>query len=224
MKTIIGLGTALTLAFAPMAVDAKPKFKVRGNAAVAQLLNGAVAVNAKEVRKIEKKLRKAAKKAGVPVALGTVAVAASGGAASAVAAQPAPRFAPQQVTMRPRLRPEAIGYAGLTDDAVTPPVTTVQNGARIETSTLVAEPDVTPVARRVTSTAPTEVADTSVTTTGPKMIRIEGDQVSTETTFDDDQPVLAEAERLETTSEPQPVLLEANAGDDATIFGGPTGY
>ena len=219
MTTILGLGTALTLAFAPMAVEAKPKFKVRGNAAVAQLLNGAVAANAKQVRKVEKELRKAARKAGVPLGVATtVAVAAGGGAAAAQAARPAPvRFAPEQVNLRPRLRPENIGYASLDEAPATPPVTTIQDGARVVTSSLAAEAATALASRRVTSTNSVEIADTTVTTTGPKTVQVETDRVSTD-------PVLAEADRIETSSEVQPVSLEADASNGSTLFGGPTGY
>lgn len=216
MKTLIGLGTALTIATAPMALNAEPKLKINGGGAVMQMLNAVVSGNTKQAIKAEKKLRKVARKAGVPVAVGTVA-AASGGAAMAQAATapaPAPRFAPESVGQRPRLRPEAASFAAIDTPAEAPPVTTLQNGRRIETSTLGTSS--TPGDTRVTSTM-TAVA-------GPTVINIEGDRVSTsggaysEATSAPTLTAAAETATVEPAA--QTVSLET----DSSIFGGPTGY
>lgn len=214
MKTLIGLGTALTIATAPMALNAEPKLKINGGGAVMQMLNAVVSGNTKQAIKAEKKLRKAARKAGVPVAVGTVA-AASGGAAMAQAAPaPAPRFAPESVGQRPRLRPEAASFAAMDTPAEAPPVTTLQNGRRIETSAL------------GTSSTPGDTRVTSTTTAaaGPTVINIEGDRVSTsggaysEATSAPTLTAAAETATVEPAA--QTVSLET----DSSIFGGPTGY
>ncbi|EYD72417.1 hypothetical protein [Limimaricola hongkongensis] len=89
MKTIIGLGTALTIATAPFALQAEPRLGGQGGA-VMQMLGAAISGDAKEVHKAERKLRKAARRAGVPVSLSTVAAAATGGAAARPTAQATP--------------------------------------------------------------------------------------------------------------------------------------
>ncbi|MCZ4259857.1 hypothetical protein O4G76_03240 [Limimaricola sp. G21655-S1] len=214
MKTLIGLGTALTIATAPMALNAEPKLKINGGGAVMQMLNAVVAGNTKQAIKAEKKLRKAARKAGVPVAAGTVAAASGGAAMAQAASAPAPRFAPESVGQRPRLRPEAASFAAMDTPAEAPPVTTLQNGRRIETSAL------------GTSSTPGDTRVTSTTTAGagPTVINIEGDRVSTsggaysEATSAPTLTAAAETATVEPAA--QTVSLET----DSSIFGGPTGY
>lgn len=214
MKTLIGLGTALTIATAPMALNAEPKLKINGGGAVMQMLNAVVSGNTKQAIKAEKKLRKAARKAGVPVAVGTVA-AASGGAAMAQAAPaPAPRFAPESVSQRPRLRPEAASFAAMDTPAEAPPVTTLQNGRRIETSAL------------GTSSTPGDTRVTSTTTAaaGPTVINIEGDRVSTSGgaySGATSAPTLTAAAETATV---EPAAQTVSLETDSSIFGGPTGY
>lgn len=214
MKTLIGLGTALTIATAPMALNAEPKLRINGGGAVMQMLNAVVSGNTKQAIKAEKKLRKAARKAGVPVAVGTVA-AASGGAAMAEAAPaPAPRFAPESVGQRPRLRPETASFAAVDTSAEAPPVTTLQNGRRVETSAL------------GTSSTPSDTRVTSTTTAaaGPTVINIEGDRVSTSGgAFSEatSAPTLAAAAETATV---EPAAQTVSLETDNSIFGGPTGY
>ncbi|MGR3498321.1 MAG: hypothetical protein ACU0E9_05420 [Limimaricola soesokkakensis] len=214
MKTLIGLGTALTIATAPMALNAEPKFRINGGGAVVQMLNAVVSGNTKQAIKAEKKLRKAARKVGVPVAVGTVA-AASGGAAMAEAAPaPAPRFAPESVGQRPRLRPETASFAAVDTSAEAPPVTTLQNGRRVETSAL------------GTSSTPSDTRVTSTTTAaaGPTVINIEGDRVSTSGgAFSEatSAPTLTAASETATV---KPAAQTVSLETDSSIFGGPTGY
>lgn len=218
MKTLIGLGTALTIATAPMALNAEPKFRINGGGAVMQMLNAVVSGNTKQAIKAEKKLRKAARKAGVPVAVGTVA-AASGGAAMAEAAPaPAPRFAPESVGQRPRLRPETASFAAVDTSAEAPPVTTLQNGRRVETSALGTSsvPSSTPSDTRVTST--------TTAAAGPTVINIEGDRVSTSGgVFSEatSAPTLTAATETATV---EPAAQTVSLETDSSIFGGPTGY
>ncbi|MGR3592914.1 MAG: hypothetical protein ACU0B9_06355 [Limimaricola soesokkakensis] len=214
MKTLIGLGTALTIATAPMALNAEPKLRINGGGAVMQMLNAVVSGNTKQAIKAEKKLRKAARKAGVPVAVGTVA-AASGGAAMAEAAPaPAPRFAPESVGQRPRLRPETANFAAVDTSAEAPPVTTLQNGRRVETSAL------------GTSSTPSDTRVTSTTTAaaGPTVINIEGDRVSTSGgAFSEatSAPILTATSETATV---KPAAQTVSLETDSSIFGGPTGY
>lgn len=214
MKTLIGLGTALTIATAPMALNAEPKLRINGGGAVVQMLNAVVSGNTKQAIKAEKKLRKAARKAGVPVSVGTVA-AASGGAAMAEAAPaPAPRFAPESVGQRPRLRPETASFAAVDTSAEAPPVTTLQNGRRVETSAL------------GTSSTPSDTRVTSTTTAAarPTVINIEGDRVSTSGgAFSEatSAPTLTAASETATV---KPAAQTVSLETDSSIFGGPTGY
>ncbi|WP_432254570.1 hypothetical protein [Limimaricola sp. AA108-03] len=214
MKTLIGLGTALTIATAPMALNAEPKLKINGGGAVMQMLNAVVSGNTKQAIKAEKKLRKAARKAGVPVAVGTVA-AASGGAAMAQAAPaPAPRFAPESVSQRPRLRPEAASFAAMDTPAEAPPVTTLQNGRRIETSAL------------GTSSTPGDTRVTSTTTAaaGPTVINIEGDRVSTSGGAYSEATGVPTLTAAAETATVEPAAQTVSLETDSSIFGGPTGY
>ncbi|WPY94748.1 hypothetical protein T8T21_01080 [Limimaricola variabilis] len=217
MKNFIGIGTALTLALAPMAIEAKPKLKINGNAAaMLQLLDANAGDRAKKAAKIEKKLRKAAKKAGVPLAVGagTAVAVQQVRAPAAERVEAVVRYAPETVGQRPRLRPETASFATLDTPAEAPPVTTLQDGRRIETSELGSRP--TRDGARVTST--------TTASAGPTVITIEGDRVSTSdsafsgTTTTRTSTVAAEPASV--TAPAQTVSLET----DSSLFGGPTGY
>lgn len=115
MKNFIGIGTALTLALAPMAIEAKPKLKINGNAAaMLQLLDANAGDRAKKLPR-SKKLRKAAKKAGVPLAVGagTAVAVQQVRAPAAERVEAVVRYAPETVGQRPRLRPETASFATL---------------------------------------------------------------------------------------------------------------
>lgn len=212
MKTLIGLGTALTIATAPMALKAEPKLRISGGGAVLQMLNAVASGNAKQAIQAEKKLRKAARKAGVPVAVGTATVA-SGGAASAEPTT-VPHFAPETVGQRPRLRPETASFAAIDMPAEAPPVTTLQNGRRVETSAL----------DGWSAPSDTRLTSTTAAAAGPTAINIDGDRVSTSggsfsgaTTT----PTLTAA--AETTTDDAPAHT-VSLKTDTSLFGGPTGY
>ncbi|MCP1168856.1 hypothetical protein [Limimaricola litoreus] len=234
MKTLIGLGTALTIAVAPMALEAKPRFKIRGGGAVVQMLGAAASGDVKAMRKAEKKIRKAARKAGVPVSLSTVTAAATGGAAVAASsrttttqtqATPAPRLAPVQVSQRPQARPARALAVELAD--TTPPVTTLREGVRVETSAVETAtpiaPSVTPVTRRVTSEAPvTTPSESSAVVSTAKVVTVEEEPLETR---QDAMPTTTASAIPAPAPESEPVSAQQVSLDtDDSLFGGPTGY
>ncbi|SDE93569.1 hypothetical protein [Limimaricola pyoseonensis] len=147
MKTIVKYGAALGLALTPAIAPASPD--------VMQLLQGLTGAQSKEIRQIERGLRQAAEsgdlEAAARVALAAGGVAARGAPQQQAAAAPAPaaaperRFAPVEIGQRPRARgdlPSTLTAPEATDPALaavatvedTPPVTTLRDGRRVETT------------------------------------------------------------------------------------------